>query len=83
MAPNSSRVRPNNLNTHFILGFFNNSWAAVFLGPEGQETRLVLVPDFASTSTAVLVNLKDLSVHPMKFNALEDSTSMKRGMEIS
>jgi hypothetical protein len=38
-------------------------------GPDGQRSRVVLVPDFASTSTIVLVNVESLEVTPMNFSA--------------
>ena len=36
-------------------------------GPDGQIVRVIAVPDFASTGTMVLVNLKNLEVHPVQF----------------
>jgi DNA polymerase delta subunit 2 len=38
-------------------------------GAGGQAVRLVAVPDFAATGTAVLVNLATLAVHPIHFGA--------------
>ncbi len=35
----------------------------------GAATRLVLVPSFAATGTAVLVNLSTLACHPITFSA--------------
>ena len=40
---------------------------ALMEGPEGQRTRLISLPSFAETQTAVLVNLQDLSCHPITF----------------
>jgi DNA polymerase delta subunit 2 len=36
-------------------------------GASGQRVRVVLVPSFAETGTIVLVNLADLSCHPITF----------------
>ena len=40
---------------------------ALVKGSEGQEVRVVSVPDFSSTGTMVLVNLRTLGVHPVQF----------------
>jgi hypothetical protein len=40
---------------------------AVFPGPGGELVRLVCVPSFLKTGTAVLVNLKTLDSQPMTF----------------
>jgi DNA polymerase delta subunit 2 len=37
-------------------------------GPEGQTTRIVLVPSFADTGVVLLVNLSTLDIHPITFN---------------
>ena len=39
-------------------------------GKDGQQIRLVLVPSFASTSTAVLVNLNYMSAKPLCFQGV-------------
>jgi DNA polymerase delta subunit 2 len=38
-------------------------------GPQGQRVRVIALPKFAETPTCVLVNLKDLSCHPITFSA--------------
>lgn len=38
-------------------------------GPCGQEVLLVTVPDFSSTQTACLVNLRTFGCEPVKFSA--------------
>ncbi|KAK9716935.1 DNA polymerase delta small subunit Cdc1 [Basidiobolus ranarum] len=38
-------------------------------GPDGQQTRVILVPKFSETSTIVLVNLSTHECHPISFNA--------------
>lgn len=37
------------------------------VGPDGQVVRVIAVPDFSTTGTMVLVNLKNLEVHPVQF----------------
>lgn len=39
----------------------------VFAGPEDQVVLLVAVPDFSSTQTACLVNLRSLACQPISF----------------
>lgn len=39
-----------------------------FVGPRGEVTRLISLPAFADNPLVVLVNLKDLNVHPLAFN---------------
>ncbi|XP_063051403.1 DNA polymerase delta subunit 2 [Engraulis encrasicolus] len=41
-------------------------------GPEGQEVLLVAVPEFSSTQTACLVNLRTLECEPVSFSAFSD-----------
>jgi len=41
----------------------------LFEGSDGQRTRVVALPSFASSGVAVLVNLRDLSCHPLTFSA--------------
>lgn len=43
----------------------------MFRGPDGQVCRLLAVPSFALTQTAVLVNLRTLRCHPMNFKAFD------------
>jgi len=42
-------------------------------GSDGQAIRIVAVPDFASSGTMVLVNLRTLAIHPVQFDAQLDS----------
>ena len=37
-------------------------------GPDGQQTRVISIPSFATTGTAVMVNLASLECHPMNFS---------------
>lgn len=37
-------------------------------GPEGQTVLLVAVPDFSTTQTACLVNLRGLACQPISFS---------------
>ncbi|XP_062507912.1 DNA polymerase delta subunit 2-like isoform X2 [Corticium candelabrum] len=39
------------------------------IGDEGQQTLLILIPDFCKTSTCVLVNLRTLECQPMSFGS--------------
>lgn len=41
----------------------------VVTGEDGQVVRLISVPEFASTSTIVVLNLKSLECYPMSFTA--------------
>nr|XP_022333018.1 DNA polymerase delta subunit 2-like [Crassostrea virginica] len=41
----------------------------VYKGSAGQEVRVVSIPRFSQTSTAVVVNLKTLECNPMQFSA--------------
>lgn len=47
----------------------NLRWAPCdwFAGPEDQVVLLVAVPDFSSTQTACLVNLRSLACQPISF----------------
>ncbi|XP_036766152.1 DNA polymerase delta subunit 2 isoform X3 [Manis pentadactyla] len=40
----------------------------IFQGPEGQRVLLVAVPDFSTTQTACLVNLRSLACQPISFS---------------
>lgn len=42
----------------------------VMEGPQGQRTRLICLPAFSEKQTAVLVNLRDLSCHPLTFSSM-------------
>ena len=37
-------------------------------GPDGQQTRIISIPSFTSTGTAVLVNMASMECHPMVFS---------------
>lgn len=39
-----------------------------FTGPEDQRVLLVAVPDFSTTQTACLVNLRSLACQPISFS---------------
>lgn len=39
----------------------------MYAGPEDQAVLLVAVPDFSSTQTACLVNLRGLTCQPISF----------------
>jgi DNA polymerase delta subunit 2 len=40
----------------------------LYLAAGGQKVRLVCLPSFAQTQTAVLVNLNTLDCHPLSFS---------------
>lgn len=38
-----------------------------YIADEGQTIRLICVPKFSETKTAVLINLQDLTTQPISF----------------
>ena len=40
-----------------------------FSGETGQKILLVTIPDFSSTKTCVMLNLRTLTCHPVNFSA--------------
>lgn len=52
-------------------------------GPSGQEVLLVTVPDFSSTQTACLVNLRTFDCEPVKFSAFSADDDEESEMNIS
>lgn len=46
-------------------------------GDEGQRVRVVMVPDFGTTRTLVLVNLRTLECSPVAFSGLDDAAPME------
>ncbi|KAM3867809.1 DNA polymerase delta subunit 2 [Diretmus argenteus] len=52
-------------------------------GPEGQEVLLVTVPEFSSTQTAVLLNLRTLACEPISFSAFSAHGDDESEMNIS
>lgn len=52
-------------------------------GPEGQEVLLVTVPEFSSTQTACLVNLRTLECEPIKFLAFSTEDDEESEMNVS
>lgn len=44
-------------------------------GPDGQRVRLIAVPDFSRTRTAVLLNLRTLRCHPLCFQSFAPPAS--------
>lgn len=56
----------------------------IFLsGPEGQEVLLVTIPDFSSTQTACLVNLRTLECEPIRFSAFSAEDDEESEMNVS
>jgi DNA polymerase delta subunit 2 len=77
-APDSLAAYPYSDEDPFILEqaphvFFAGgqpSYQSTFLeGPDGQKTRIISVPEFALDPVMVLVNLRNLDVHPIRFDA--------------
>ncbi|XP_074494644.1 DNA polymerase delta subunit 2 [Sebastes fasciatus] len=52
-------------------------------GAEGQEVLLVTVPDFSSTQTACLVNLRTLACEPVSFSAFSADDDDDSEMNVS
>ncbi|XP_066499546.1 DNA polymerase delta subunit 2 [Hoplias malabaricus] len=52
-------------------------------GPEGQEVLLVAVPEFSSTQTVCLVNLRTLECEPITFSAFSSADDEENEMNIS
>ncbi|XP_056138752.1 DNA polymerase delta subunit 2 [Lampris incognitus] len=52
-------------------------------GPNGQEVRLVTIPEFSSTQTACLVNLRTLDCEPVSFSAFSTTDDDDSEMNIS
>lgn len=52
-------------------------------GPDGQEVLLVTVPEFSSTQTACLVNLRTLECEPVSFSAFSAEDDEESEMNIS
>ncbi|KAM9476012.1 DNA polymerase delta subunit 2 isoform 1-T2 [Clarias gariepinus] len=52
-------------------------------GPEGQEVLLVTIPEFSSTQTACLVNLRTLECEPIRFSAFSADDDEENEMNVS
>ncbi|XP_022075503.1 DNA polymerase delta subunit 2 [Acanthochromis polyacanthus] len=52
-------------------------------GPDGQEVLLVTVPEFSSTQTACLINLRTLHCEPISFSAFSADDDEESEMNIS
>lgn len=52
-------------------------------GPDGQEVLLVTIPEFSSTQTACLVNLRTLECEPISFSAFSTDEDEESEMNIS
>ncbi|XP_034940691.1 DNA polymerase delta subunit 2-like [Chelonus insularis] len=55
----------------YFVGNMQRFETKLFKGPEGQTVRLVCIPKFSKTSTAVLVDLNTLSVTPISFGVTQ------------
>lgn len=63
--------------------FTGNRTLLFLLGPEGQEVLLVTIPEFSSTQTACLVNLRTLECEPIRFAAFSAEDDEESEMNIS
>lgn len=61
--------------THLTLTFLS--------GPEGQEVLLVTIPEFSSTQTACLVNIRTLECEPIRFSAFSAEDYEESEMNVS
>ncbi|KAM6930748.1 DNA polymerase delta subunit 2 [Xenentodon cancila] len=52
-------------------------------GPDGQEVLLVTIPEFSSTQTACLVNLRTLQCEPVSFTAFSTDEDEESEMNVS
>jgi DNA polymerase delta subunit 2 len=77
-APDSLATYPYSDEDPFILDqtphvFFAGGQASyqstLLEGPDGQKSRIISVPEFALDPVMVLVNLRTLDVHPIRFDA--------------
>ncbi|XP_068167246.1 DNA polymerase delta subunit 2 isoform X2 [Antennarius striatus] len=55
----------------------------VITGPDGQEVLLVAIPEFHSTQTAALVNLRTLDCQPISFSAFGAGEEEESEMNVS
>lgn len=78
-APDTLACYPFQDSDPFVLGdsgphvyFAGNQpeFGTSLIKTDGRHTRVVLIPSFAKTSTLLLLNTADLSVHPITFSAL-------------
>ncbi|KAH0623210.1 hypothetical protein JD844_031274 [Phrynosoma platyrhinos] len=64
----------------------NTKWSKGGYGDEGQKVLLLTLPDFSTTQTACLINLRDLTCQPVSFSAFgvndndeEEAMAMETG----
>ncbi|XP_033852558.2 DNA polymerase delta subunit 2 [Acipenser ruthenus] len=53
------------------------------IGADGQDVLLVAIPEFSSTQTACLVNLRNLECQPISFSAFSAEAEEESEMDIS
>lgn len=70
---------------YYTFTWLSTFWCYLFppTGPSGQEVLLVTVPDFSSTQTACLVNLRTFDCEPVKFSAFSADDDEESEMNIS
>lgn len=68
----------------WTVSYANTCFLLLFLpGPDGQECLLVTIPDFNSTQTACLVNLRTLTCEPISFSAFSADEDEDSEMNVS
>lgn len=50
-----------------------------YAGEDGQKVLLVTLPDFSTTQTACLINLRDLTCQPVSFSAFGANDEEEEG----
>ncbi|XP_015108419.1 DNA polymerase delta subunit 2 [Diachasma alloeum] len=53
----------------YFVGNMEGYSTKLLIGEEGQSVRLISIPKFSSTSTAVIVDLDSLETHPISFRS--------------
>ena len=85
-APDTLGCRPYTTTDPFIIGECPHVYFAanqpefahtLIEGDEGQRVRVVMVPDFGTTRTLVLVNLRTLECSPVTFDGLPEGEQMQ------
>lgn len=55
----------------YFIGNQDKFASQLVTGKQGQRTRVVTLPSFASTGTIALVNLRTLDCHSVNFNTTQ------------
>ena len=71
------------LFSSLIMCQHTSSSSLLLPGPDGQEVLLVSIPEFSSTQTACLINLRTLECEPVSFSAFSADEDEESEMNIS